>query len=396
MGRPLGARGSCSSWYLATVRPPPPPSDEERVSVLVSCLTGRALEWANAVWDGPNSARGDYPEFTRRFRAVFDHPPEGRAAGEWLVHLRQETRSAQDFALEFRTLAAGSGWNERALIDHYRCSLREDVRRELACRDNTSTLDQLVDLSIRLDNLLAARGRSIRGLFVPPPSPPAPQPMEIGGAASRRTGGGGGLSCTRCGCRGHTVDRCWRGPPGSSEGRQSTTSTPQVSPHQPHPEPPVDHMYTSICFPDFSPHFQYRALVDSSAAGSFMDRGLAKRLGIPLVQLDHPFPVHALDSRPLGSGQVGEVTVPLVMQTWGGHEERISLFLIDSPAFPVVLGIPWLATHNPQISWRQRALTGWSRECSGRCIGVSIGGESRPSLHRAHSLRVCRFGYRLQ
>uniref|UniRef100_A0A674BPU3 CCHC-type domain-containing protein n=1 Tax=Salmo trutta TaxID=8032 RepID=A0A674BPU3_SALTR len=217
--------------YLVTVRPSP--SDEEKVSALVSCLTGRALEWANAVWDGPDSARGDSPEFTRHFRAVFNHPPEGRAAGERLFHLRQGTRSAQDFALEFRTLTAGSGWNERALMDSYRCSLREDVRRELACRDHAITLDQLVDLSIRLDNLLAARGRSSRGLFVPPPSPPAPQPMEIGGAASRRTGGRG-LSCTHCGRRGHTADRCWRDPPGSSDGRQSTSSTPQVSQHQPH------------------------------------------------------------------------------------------------------------------------------------------------------------------
>ena len=82
-----------------------------------------------------------------------------------------------------------------------------------------------------------------------------------------------------------------------------------------------------------------------------MDGGVAAKLGIPLVQLDQPFPVHALDSRPLGSGLVREVTVPLVMVMRGGHEERISLFLIDSPAFPVVLGIPWLATHNPKISW---------------------------------------------
>jgi hypothetical protein len=40
-------------------------------------------------------------------------------------------RSAQEFALDFRTLAACTGWNEQTLIDHYRCSLREDVRREL-------------------------------------------------------------------------------------------------------------------------------------------------------------------------------------------------------------------------------------------------------------------------
>ncbi|XP_042180938.1 zinc finger protein 771-like [Oncorhynchus tshawytscha] len=56
---------------LATMRPAP--SGEESVSALVSCLTGRALEWANEVWNGPDSARDHYPEFTHRFRAVFDH-----------------------------------------------------------------------------------------------------------------------------------------------------------------------------------------------------------------------------------------------------------------------------------------------------------------------------------
>ena len=119
----------------------------------------------------------------------FDQPPEGRAAGERLYHLRQETRSAQGFALEVRTLADGTGWNNRALIDHYRCSLREDVRRELACRDTTLTFDQLMDLSIRLDNLLATRGRPDRGLVVPSSRTPSPIPMELGGAVRGRQEG---------------------------------------------------------------------------------------------------------------------------------------------------------------------------------------------------------------
>ena len=51
-----GAATGCQGFllqldlYLATVRPAP--SDEESVSLLVSCLMGRALEWANAVWNG--------------------------------------------------------------------------------------------------------------------------------------------------------------------------------------------------------------------------------------------------------------------------------------------------------------------------------------------------------
>uniref|UniRef100_A0A8C7SC68 ribonuclease H n=1 Tax=Oncorhynchus mykiss TaxID=8022 RepID=A0A8C7SC68_ONCMY len=371
--------------YLANVRPAP--SGGESVNALVSCLAGKALEWANAVWNDPDSARDHYPEFTRRFRAVFDHPPEGRAAGERLFHLRQERRSAQDFALEFRTLAAGAGWNDRALIDHYRCSLREDVRRELACRDTTLSLDQLIDMSIRLDNLLATRGRPDRALSVPSPSSTTPTPMELGGASARATGGGG-LSCASCGRRGHTGNRCWGGPPGSRDARPSTARTPQVSRHQAHPEPPVGHVYVWIVFPKFSPLSRHKALVDSGAAGNFIDRGLANRLGIPLVQLGKPFPVHALDSRPLGSGQVREATAPLDMVTQEGHEERISLFLIDSPAFPVVLGIPWLARHNPRISWQQRALQGWSEECSGRCVGVSIGATTVESPDQVSTVHI--------
>ena len=105
------------------------------------------------MYGGGDAAWDDFEELTRCFRTVFDHPPEGRAAGERLYQLRQEKRRTQEFALEFRTLAAGAGWNNRALIDHYRCSLREDVRRELACRDTTLTLDQLAD-NLYIDDIL--------------------------------------------------------------------------------------------------------------------------------------------------------------------------------------------------------------------------------------------------
>ena len=70
-----GAATGCQGFllqldlYLATVRPAP--SEEERVGVLITCLTGRALEWANAVWNGPDSAKDNYPEFIRRFIYIY-------------------------------------------------------------------------------------------------------------------------------------------------------------------------------------------------------------------------------------------------------------------------------------------------------------------------------------
>ena len=210
-----------------------------------------------------------------------------------------------------------------------------------------------------------------------------------------RATGGGAIPCTICGRRGHTAGWCWGGSSGSRGSRQGTIVSPQVSRHQAHPEPPVAHMYVFISFPEFSPHSQHEALVDSGAAGNFIERSFAHSLGIPLVPVDMPFPVHALDSRPLGSGLIREAPAPLDMVTQEGHKERISLFLIDSPVFPVVLGLPWLTCHDPTISWQQRALKGGSRECSGRCAGfpsVRLWWKVQTRSPRVHPLRICQFG----
>ena len=104
-------------------------------------------------------------------------------------------------------------------------------------------------------------------------------------------------------------------------------------------------MYVWIVFPEFSPLSRHKALVDSGTAGNFIDHGLANRLGIPLVQLDKPFPVHALDSRPLGSGLVREATAPLDMVTQEGHEERISVTGIKFLCFNNQLKLITLSIH---------------------------------------------------
>ena len=61
-------------------------------------------------------------------------------------------------------------------------------------------------------------------------------------------------------------------------------------------------------------------LVDSGTAGNFIDGAFAHSLGIPIVPVDMPFPVHSLDSPPLGSGLIREVTAPLGMVTQGGTQ----------------------------------------------------------------------------
>uniref|UniRef100_A0AAY5JWB1 Ty3 transposon capsid-like protein domain-containing protein n=1 Tax=Esox lucius TaxID=8010 RepID=A0AAY5JWB1_ESOLU len=363
----------------------PHPGDREKVSALVSCLRGKALDWANSIWSANGPELVHYEVFVGLFRAVFDHPPDVREVGERLVHLRQGTRSVQAFALEFRTLAAGSGWNNRALIDHFRCHLRSDVRRELACRDAMLTFDQLVDMAIRLDNLLATRGRT--GNDQPPPVHPVagPEPMEVGGAARRETVRS--RECSFCVRKGHSASHCFQRE--RVERRKPDTTTPsQVS--RPHTLSGLSakHMTLLVAFPDFPTNSQCKALVDSGAAGNLMDSGYAQKLRIPLVPLSQPRSITGLDSKPLGTGLVEHVTVPITMTVQHAHTKHIEFHVIHSPAFPVVLGLPWLSGHNPTISWSQRVLTGWSQGCQERCLGVSVGATSVESPDSVSAVQI--------
>ncbi|KAK3508737.1 hypothetical protein QTP70_004220 [Hemibagrus guttatus] len=85
-----------------------------------------------------------------------------------------------------------------------------------------------------------------------------------------------------------------------------------------------------------------KALVDSGAAGNFMDLSLVKSLQIPVDSLPAPLTVTALDGRPLSPGKVTLLTSLLRFSIYQ-HQEELWFHLIHSPAFPVILCHPWLA-----------------------------------------------------
>ena len=74
-----------------------------------------------------------------------------------------------------------------------------------------------------------------------------------------------------------------------------------------------------------------------------------------MVQIPTSIPVEAIDGRVLSSGAVTEVTIPLSLQA-GPHKEELSFYLIKSPRHPIVLGLTWLAMHNPTVDWRARTI----------------------------------------
>ncbi len=126
------------------------------------------MDWATAVWRTDGSAFPTFDSFLHHFREVFEHPAEGRGAGEQLLALSQGRRTAANYALSFRTLAAQTTWVKDTLKLLFRKGLNAELQSELACRDEGRTRSQFIELTIHIDNLIRSR-RTVRSA---PRSPP--------------------------------------------------------------------------------------------------------------------------------------------------------------------------------------------------------------------------------
>lgn len=118
---------------------------------MMSLLSGRASASAVALVNSRSLVCNNLETFSNEMRKVFDHI-QGKEASGHLLSLRQGKSFVSEYSIDFHILAAETGWDERALQGVFFRGLSEEVKDQLATRDETSSLDELISLSIRLDN----------------------------------------------------------------------------------------------------------------------------------------------------------------------------------------------------------------------------------------------------
>jgi len=92
-----------------------------------------------------------------------------------------------------------------------------------------------------------------------------------------------------------------------------------------------------------------KALLDSGATGLFMSKKLAEKQGFKLKRLTKPIKVRNVDrSDNKGGLIIHEVEVNMYYK---GHVKRVRMNVCELGKTEVILEMPWLVVHNPEINW---------------------------------------------
>ncbi len=125
-----------------------------------------------------------------------------------------------------------------------------------------------------------------------------------------------------------------------------------------------------------------KAMVDSGATTSFMDKEFARLHNIPVKPLEETIPLEVVDGRPIVSGHVTHSTRRCMMTIMSPqdsttrldpetqaqqHQEDAEFYITSLGKHQIILGTSWLEKHNPTINWTTRTASFTSDFCQEKC-----------------------------
>lgn len=131
------------------------PTERAKIAYIISCLSGRAQAWAKVEWNRKSLVCNPLSLFTKTLTQIFQKLSPGREAARSLITLLQGKRRVTDYAIEFWTLAAESGWTQPVLFDAFLNVLND----HMVSLDLSFELDALIALVSKIDKRQFERER---------------------------------------------------------------------------------------------------------------------------------------------------------------------------------------------------------------------------------------------
>jgi len=126
---------------------------------------------------------------------------------------------------------------------------------------------------------------------------------------------------------------------------------------------PLAYVDVEVGTPNSGEPISTRAMVDSGGQGSFINRNLSQTYHLPNVPKSPPVTLVLTDGEP--SPHTITHFSPLLLKT-GSNTEPYALD-ITNMAHDIILGIPWLKTHDPSVRFGSETLTFDSAYCHQHC-----------------------------
>ncbi|KAK3546079.1 hypothetical protein QTP70_020616, partial [Hemibagrus guttatus] len=349
------------------------PTERSKVAFVITQLRGQALLWAESLWSQDSPVVQSYAGFVEHFKEVFGKPSWDSSVGEELCKLRQGKLMVTEYAIQFRTLAGKSGWNEQALLAAYHQGLNPQVRLHLAAHEDAIGLERLIQLSIRVATRMQScvhrsqyqsrpynRRDRPEPVSHPEPAPePAPEPMQLGtthlNPAERQRRLTQSL-CLYCGDPGHALPVCPIHPPRPMVSTIFSFLS-QMKPLTTHGTLTTAHTSVTVV-----------ALLDSGSAANFISGTLCRQLELRTKATVTPYQIRCITGKPISRRRIHHSVGPVLLQVGLLHVEETTFLVLEESTADIILGRPWLEQHNPILSWSTGEVLKWGDTCFPGCF----------------------------
>ncbi|KAK3561073.1 hypothetical protein QTP86_026364 [Hemibagrus guttatus] len=304
---------------------------------------GKKAKYQYGGMNGGSSDTGLHSYPTQKMD-VFSTSTSTLSVHDELFSLRQANWAIHIYTLYFCMLAASSSWNEVTLLSAYRRGLNPKIRQQMAIYDESMGLELFMLKAQHISRCLfmVSIEEGTPSDTSSSCSSTAPEPMQMDQyrlLANKRQCRLHQRLCLYHGENDHLLKTCPARPPRpmvSTIHISSTVATPR---------------YHDAVLIHASRSFSVKVLFDSGPSGNFISSHLLSACKVPCQR--NPTWVYwitTIQGKPLGKGLVQWKTPELTLQIGCLHEETLSLLVLEESAVDVVLGRPWLAKHQPNIS----------------------------------------------